>query len=513
MDTSSKIVTKEEFKKNIRPVLKKDNKTIALCHGVFDLVHPGHVSHFRQAKAMADVLVVSVTAKKYVRKGPGRPYFDDETRLNFLSSIEYIDYVILSEGYTVDDIIEVVEPDLYVKGAEYQNAKEDVTGGISHEREIVESHGGKLAFTGGQVFSSTKLINNALNGMSAELRTYMQSFDTRHSFDEVKDVIGKAKDKKILVLGDTIIDRYTYCRVQGLMSKDMAYSARKHGSEDFLGGAVAIARHLSTFSDSVTLLSVIGSEPEIISRMNSGLSDKMSLDLIQSEDMETIIKERFVMVNKKRDEYDKIFTINNISEIPSIGDDAKTRLLQKLQKTISNYDIVFLADFGHGMIDKDIIDFIQENAKYLVLNCQTNSSNRGLNIITKYKKTDVFSLDQTELSLAEPGYETNDEEKLLLLSKKLSGRAFLTRGSSGAYALDKGKSFSCPALTLSVRDTIGAGDAFYSVAGLSSYCGADAELALFLGNAAGALGANILGNKESVEKVNLLKFASTLMNV
>ena len=98
-----------------REQIKKENKKIVLCHGVFDLVHPGHMIHFEEAKRMGDILVVSVTAAKYVRKGPGRPYFDDGMRLRFLAAISCIDYVMLSESYTVDDIIEAVEPDLYVR--------------------------------------------------------------------------------------------------------------------------------------------------------------------------------------------------------------------------------------------------------------------------------------------------------------------------------------------------------------------------------------------------------------
>jgi bifunctional ADP-heptose synthase (sugar kinase/adenylyltransferase) len=76
---------------------------------------------------MADVLVVSITASAYVRKGPGRPYFNDDQRLKFLSALECIDYCMLSEGYTVDDIVEAVEPDFYVKGAEYANENADIT--------------------------------------------------------------------------------------------------------------------------------------------------------------------------------------------------------------------------------------------------------------------------------------------------------------------------------------------------------------------------------------------------
>ena len=76
-----KIVTKEEYSNHIKNRLKSENKKVALCHGVFDLIHPGHIIHFEQARKMGDILVVSVTSEKYVRKGPGRPYFNDEMRL------------------------------------------------------------------------------------------------------------------------------------------------------------------------------------------------------------------------------------------------------------------------------------------------------------------------------------------------------------------------------------------------------------------------------------------------
>ena len=75
-----KRVSKREFAK-IREELRRQKKRIILCHGVFDLIHPGHIRHFQEAKSLGDVLVVSVTAAQYVRKGPGRPYFNDELRM------------------------------------------------------------------------------------------------------------------------------------------------------------------------------------------------------------------------------------------------------------------------------------------------------------------------------------------------------------------------------------------------------------------------------------------------
>lgn len=507
-----KIVTKSEFK-IIRERLKAEGKKIALCHGVFDLIHPGHIVHFEQAKKMGDVLVVSITSEKYVRKGPGRPYFNDEMRMKFLEAIEYIDYVMLSEGYTVDDIVEVVEPDIYVKGEEYKKAKDDITGKITEEQAIVEQHGGKIQFTSGQVFSSTKLINTALSGLPDDVKTYMEELKSKYSMEDIKKYAKKVSELKVLVIGDTIIDKYTYCDIQGMMSKDMGYSARLSHSEEYLGGAVAIARHLSSFVGNVTLMSIIGNEEKIRLRIFDELADHVSLKLVYSQEIPTIIKRRYLTRNEKREEYRKIFATNNIPEKPGFESDARNRFLDKLNESIPEYDVVFLCDFGHGLVDEEVMKAVQEKAKYLVLNCQTNSSNKGMNIITKYTRADVFTLDQQELNLAYPVYRKDEKEKLVMLSQHLDGNGWLTRGSMGAYGINEGNIHECPAFTLTVKDTVGAGDAFFSLAGIFAAAGAPIEIGTFMGNIGGALGANIVGNKESVEKVNALKFASTLLNI
>lgn len=509
----NKIVSKEEFCAKLKPAIRNEGKTIALCHGVFDLVHPGHIIHLEQAKEMADILIVSVTASKYVRKGPGRPYFDDEMRMKFLSALESVDYVMLSEGYTVDDIIECVEPDIYVKGEEYAKAEDDITGKITEEKALVEKHGGEIKYTTGKVFSSTKLINHAMSGLTEEVRQYMEDFKTRYTLQDIRNYAEKAKEFRVLVIGDVIIDKYTYCNVQGLMSKDMGYSARIRHSEEYLGGSIAIARHLSSFSNKVTLLSIMGDEEEIRLRIFEEVSDSIKLNLLYSSQFPTIVKHRYLTRNAKREEYRKVLAVNNIPEKMQYENTIREVFKEKLVEKIEDNDVVFLCDFGHGLIDAELMELIQKKAKYLVLNCQTNSSNYGLNVITKYAKTNIFVLDQQELKLAFPAYVDDEETGLKKLSEQLHGNGWLTRGSYGAWGVDGGNLIKCPAFTLTVKDTVGAGDAFFAVAGLYAAVGAPIEVGTFMGNIGGALGANIVGNKEAIEKVNILKYASTLMNV
>jgi len=508
-----KIKDKVTFATEIRPKLKAAGKVIALCHGVFDLVHPGHIIHLQQAKQMADILVVSVTAAEFVRKGPGRPYFSDEMRLKVLEALECVDYVMLSEGYTVDDIVESVEPDLYIKGQEYAKESDDITGKMTAERELVEQHGGKVAYTTGQVFSSTKLINTALSGLPEDVVRYMEGFVTKYSMEDITRYSEKAEKLKVLVIGDVIIDKYTYCSIHGLMSKDTGYSSSLKYSEDYLGGAAAVARHLSSFTESVTLMSMIGNEEEIRLRFLDETADKMRLKLTYSTCFPTIIKHRYLTRNAKREEYRKIFSINNIPESMVYEEERREEFCRGLEEKIDEFDVVFLCDFGHGLIDDKVKEIIQQKAKYLVLNCQTNSTNYGMNIITKYSRADVFTLDQTELRLAFPTDTADEYAALEKLSVHLGSDGWLTRGSLGAYGIERKRAHECPAFTLTVKDTVGAGDAFYSVAGLYTAAGAPIEIGTFMGNIAGALGANIVGNKESLEKVNVLKYANTLLNV
>lgn len=439
MILQQKIVTKQEFHEIIKPELIHAGKTVALCHGVFDLVHPGHIIHLQQAKKMADILVVSITAAQYVRKGPGRPYFDDEMRMRELEAIECVDYVLLSEGYTADDIIECVEPDIYVKGEEYSKAEEDLTGKISAEQELVERHGGKIEFTSGQVFSSTKLINTAMAGLSEEVIDFMRKFKAIHSMREIRSYAEKAGKLKVLVVGDMIIDKYTYCNVQGIMSKDMGYSAKMSLSEEYLGGAAAIARHLSSFTDSVTLMTIIGNEENIRLKILDELSDKMQFKLEYSQEFPTIVKHRYLTRNQKRDEYKKFFVVNNIPEKMVYEKKVYQNFKDRLREKTSEYDVVFLCDFGHGLIDREVIDIIEKEAKYLVLNCQTNSSNMGMNVITKYSRADVFSLDQKELNLAFSEDASCEEEGLRHLSRHLKGDGWLTRGGRRGVWYQPGK--------------------------------------------------------------------------
>ena len=130
----NKIQSLEELSKIIIK-LKKNKKKISLCHGVFDLLHPGHINHFAQAKKKADILVVSLTSDRFVLKGPGRPYFKENLRLQSVASLEVVDYVLISDQKSSLQVIKRLKPDFYFKGSDYKIQKDDLTGKIELEKK------------------------------------------------------------------------------------------------------------------------------------------------------------------------------------------------------------------------------------------------------------------------------------------------------------------------------------------------------------------------------------------
>lgn len=511
-NSQSKIVLSSDFLVN-RQKYRKEGLRVIHCHGVFDLLHPGHIEHLEEAKSLGDILVVSVTSAPFVNKGPGRPYFSDELRMKSLAALGCVDFVLLSESTTVIKLLEYIQPDLYVKGKEYEQSENDVTQNIDKEIEKVRSFGGEVHFTDGDIFSSTSLLNRNFPIFPPNVKEYAQDLAARYSFEDIKKMLDEIRNLKVLVVGDIVVDEYVFCSVQGLMSKDRAFSARYLGEERYMGGSLAVARHLSSFVDNVTVCSIVGEEPHIHSQILNDLSKGVLLDLQFDPGFRTVVKRRFIEKRGIRNEYDKLFSINFLTGETEDEQAGRNMFNKKLANNIENYDLVVATDYGHGLIDNATLDILQDKAKFLAVNCQTNSSNYGTNLITKYHRADTFTLDQRELSLAYSTASQDYQYFLAKLKKQLNtSMGWLTLGSLGALAIDRDESVSQgPALTLVVQDTVGAGDAFYTLSSLCAKSGLPVEIGTFFGNIAGALKANVLGNSKAVNKVDFLKCAATLL--
>lgn len=152
-----KIKGLEELSQTLQK-LRSEGKRVVLCHGCFDLMHPGHIKYFQAAKRMGDVLAVTVTPDRYVDKGPGRPVFNENLRAECIAALECVDYVSINKWSTAEETLRLLRPHIYVKGQEFQSL-EDKTGKIQMEYKVIEEIGAELRFTNEIVFSSTKLLN------------------------------------------------------------------------------------------------------------------------------------------------------------------------------------------------------------------------------------------------------------------------------------------------------------------------------------------------------------------
>lgn len=507
MEKIYKKIKKLDELKTIIAGLKKENKTIAHCHGVFDLIHPGHIRHLASAKKEADVLIVTITADLFVRKGPGRPVFNENLRAETLASFSSVDYVAINHAPTATDCIKMLKPHVYVKGQDYIDKSKDITGKISEEEEAIKSVGGRIAFTNDITFSSSKLINEHLQVFPKETKSYLRAMASKYTIDHIFGVLDRLKALKILVIGEAIIDQYHQCEGMDKSRKSNVVVYKYISEESFAGGSLAIANHIAGLSKTVTLVTLTGDDCE---EFESFLSEKMRPNIKMVNFVRpgnrTIIKRRFINSNQK------LFEICYLNDSP-ISSDLEKKVLHKLKNIIHGYDLVIVSDFGHGFLTDKLARTICKESKFLAVNTQTNGANMGFNFITRYPSVDYAALDELEIR-----YAAHDKSgELGQIMKNVAAKIgcsdmIITRGPHGALSLTEKKGMlSAPALATSVIDPVGAGDAFLAFTAPLVAIGVPRELIMFIGNAVGAMAVQIICNRDPVDPVDLKKFITTLL--
>lgn len=159
---TSENILKIEAAADLIEKLKSQGKRVGLCHGGFDLMHPGHVKHFESAKKLCDILFVSITSDEFVttRKGNGRPVYTDKLRAYFASAIKFVDYVVITDFKSGTDVIKILKPSYYIKGPDFINK---MTPGIMAERQTIKDVGGEIKYTNEPPMSTTEIIKYIKN--------------------------------------------------------------------------------------------------------------------------------------------------------------------------------------------------------------------------------------------------------------------------------------------------------------------------------------------------------------
>jgi len=482
---------------------KSNEKKIGLCHGVFDLLHIGHIKHFEEAKKNCNKLVVSVTADKFVSKGTGRPAFNQEQRMQVLASLDSIDFVILSNYPSAVEVIKKIKPYMYFKGPDYKDIKSDVTNKIIIENRAVTKNKGKIFITKSKKYSSSSLLNNFTEMLSEDQKHFAKKIKKKFNFKQIKKKINELKKITPLVVGEIIIDQYFFCEALGKSGKEPMLAVTDKRNEMYLGGAGAISNHISNFCEKSYLISTIGQKKEGLGFIKKKLSKTVKYNFLNKQKSPTIIKKRFIDEVSKS----KLLGVYSLEE-NFVNSREEKQLIKNFKKFINKSNLTIVSDYGHGMLSQKLISIIKKRSKFLAVNVQINAANIGYHSLQNYKSVDCIVINESEIRHEMRSKNENIHKLIKSLSSSYNIKYLVvTQGSSGSILYDNKKKifYKSPAFAKSVTDKVGAGDAMLSILSICLYKKMDLDLTLLISSLAAAQSVQTIGNKFYVNKISLLK--------
>ena len=473
-----KIVNVSKLKKAIgeRP---RRNKVI-LCHGNFDVVHPGHVRHLTYAKSKAKILIVSITADAFIKKGMYRPFVPEDIRAQNLAAFEMVDYVIIDNNEKPLKILNHLKPDFFAKGFEYSSGH--MPPATQEESKIVESFGGQMIFTPGDVvYSSTKILNLS----QPKIQNYkLIDLMSRNniSFDSLRGTLKKLKNLKIHVVGDTIVDSYTRTNLIGGNTKTPTPSVLFQEKNDYIGGAGIVAKHLKSAGANVTFTTILG---------NDSLKNFVISELKKSKiTLNTIIDDTRPTTNKNTilsDTY-KLLKIDKVDNQP-----ISEKNLNKIKSFVKKIkcDAIIFSDFRHGIFNKTSIPELIGSIKKGIFKVADSQVATRWGNITDFKEFDLitpnekearFSLADQDSSISVLTRELVKHTKFKNLILKLGERGVVSVINKGVQS----KAITLPSFANNVVDSTGTGDALLAYATLSLIATKSLLIASILGSVAAA---------------------------
>jgi bifunctional ADP-heptose synthase (sugar kinase/adenylyltransferase) len=483
-----KIKTAEQLREILGPPPRA--KRVIMCHGVFDVVHPGHVRHLIYAKGKADVLIASVTADRHIAKGVHRPHVPQDLRALNLAAFEMVDYVVIDPNPTPIENLKIIQPDFLAKGYEYTASGPPPK--TAEEAEVVRSYGGEIIFTPGDiVYSSSTLINLAAPNLKLEkLQVFMER--RRITFDDIRRTLDALGGHRLHVVGDTIVDSYTQCAMIGGQTKTPTMSVQFENRTNLVGGAGIVAKHCRAAGARVTFSTVLGDDDlgrfAIDDLEAAGVDVRASIDHTRP----TVNKNAIVVAGYR---LLKIDTLDN----STISDKILREMTTSLREAPA--DAAICADFRHGVFNRRTIpSFIAAipPGTYRVADSQVASrwgnilEFVGFDLITPNEREARFALGDQDSGISHLASELYCRARCKLLILKLGERGVLA--CENGDTSDLNRAFVIESFVDNLVDPVGAGDALLAYSTLAMLTSKSEAHATILGAVAAACECEYDGN-------------------
>jgi rfaE bifunctional protein kinase chain/domain len=486
-DYHDKIKTLEELGAEIgrRPRLK----SVIMCHGAFDIVHPGHLRHLMYAKEKADLLIASITADAHIAKANHRPFVPQELRAANLAALEIVDFVIIDPNPTPIAHVRFLQPDYFAKGYEY--FANGVPPKTQEELDTLATYGGEMVFTPGDVvYSSSALIESSPPQIRLEkLLALMES--EAIDFDDLRRVARSFSGIRVHVLGDTIVDSYSYCSLLGATAKSPTFSVKHDVTERFSGGAAVVAKHMKAAGADVTFSTVLGDD-ELKEFVLSDLAEaNIACIPLIDRTRPTTHKERFLT-----DGY-KLLQVDRVDNGP-ISEKSVEALSNSLTNTRA--DLVVFSDFRHGIFNRQTVNRLKQAIPTGALKAADSQvSNRWGNIldftdfdlITPNEREARFALGDQDSMVRPLALDLFRQARCRYLILKLGERGVIGYRSPGHNPREF---FPIDSFVDRLADPVGAGDALLSHSALALVATGDFVIAAILGSLGAAAACEQRGN-------------------
>jgi rfaE bifunctional protein kinase chain/domain len=455
--------------------------------GRFNVLHPGHVRLLQFARECGDRLVVGVDRDEVAGSDAHVP---EALRLEGVRSCSFVDEAFLILD-SVDETIRRLKPAIVVKGREHEH-RENV------ERRAVESYGGKLIFSSGEVvFTSRDLIRREFVASEPRTLRLPESFMARHGIatERLRDILRQFSGLEVLVIGDLIIDEYITCDPLGMSQEDPTIVVQPVDSQRFVGGAGIVAAHAAGLGASAQLLSVVGADSEAEFAGSRLMEYRVQPILVEDSTRPTTLKTRYRCQGK---------TLLRVSRLhqSAISADLRSGVAHRAANVGKRPQLIIFSDFNYGVLPQDLVaDLTAVFSRQGATLCADSQSSSQIGDIGRFKSMSLLTPTEREARLS----SRNTEDGLNVLGENLRQMAsaknvILKLGQEGALVCPE----SCPeqpfppdrieALNLAPRDVAGAGDSMLIAAGMSLAVGANIWEAACLGSIAAAIQVGRVGN-------------------